>query len=341
MTTAGPNSPGTAANDASVGTLTWASTSNVLTSNNSYTTVDTGAGGDATSKYLKVTNFGFAIPSGATILGITIGIESKHDINDGTGITTYRARVVKAGTIGSTNKTLTWSTTEAVQNLGGSSDLWGETWTAANINDSTTGFAIAVNVEDGGGATDVAYIDHITMTVTYSVVTITSEILRPIAGLESDVGNTTYQNVDDVVTQPTSPGDAAYASYGGTTTSITIEKLQVQQPSGGYTVIGATLWVLAHSLLAGVMRIQTIRIKLNGTWYDLGLVSSLLTTSPQWFSYTVTGMTESSDSDDIGFEWGIGDSLGTPSQAAKIDVAYLELQYLEIVPSVGGFFAWW
>lgn len=329
MTTAGPNSPSTAANDAAVGTLTWASTSNVLASDDAYATVDTGAGGDATSKYLKVSGFGFSIPPGSTILGITVGVESWHDINDGTGISTYRARIVKAGSIGSTNKTLTWSTTEAVQNLGGSSDLWGETWTAAEINDASTGFAISVDVEDGGGATDVAYIDHITMTVEYTAGgPLSSEILRPISGLEEDAGDSFWNLIDDVVTQPTTPGDLSYMSIPHGVT----QKFKVAPPTPGYTIISARLWILAHAEfdIAGVteFKIFILRIKLNGTWYDLGVVDQHLTTTPTWYAFDLPLVYESTDSDDIGFQWIVTDPYGPyAGQYARMDVAYLELSY--------------
>lgn len=168
MTTAGPNNASSFANNASVGTLNWSSPLNVGVSDNVYASVQTGGAGASISKYLLVSGFGFAIPSGAVIDGITINVECKHVVNDGSGITTYRGRIVKAGTIGTTNKSITWGPSEGVHTLGGASDLWGETWTPADINHADTGFAIAVNVDDGGGPSDVAYIDHITMTVDYS-----------------------------------------------------------------------------------------------------------------------------------------------------------------------------
>lgn len=80
------------------------------------------------------------------------------------------------------------------------------------------------------------------------------------------------------------------------------------------------------------MSLYTVRIKVNGTWNDLGTVNDALTTSPQWFYYNLTGITESSDSDDIGFELGINESTGTIGQAAKIDVAYMEVSYAETIP---------
>ncbi len=348
MTTAGPNNPGSAANDAAVGTLNWASTSNVLASDNAYATVDTGAGGDATSKYLKVSDFGFSIPTGSTINGITISIESKHVINDGTGITTHRARIVKNGAIGSTNKTFTWSTTEAVQTLGGASDLWGESWTASDLNDPSTGFAIAVNVEDGGGATDVAYIDHITMTVDYTYTPpapLTSEILRPVAGLDEFVGEVDWIRISEGFEYPDIYGhDGEYAYFpAGTSAGTNARKYRVAAPAPGYTITKATLYVWAYANYntpsLAVSEIYSVRMKLNGTWYDLGVVSQTLGDTLDWFVFELPGLNESTGSSDIGFEIAIRELHGYVYQQANIDVAYLELQYAPASQS-SGFFHW-
>jgi hypothetical protein len=166
-TISGPNSPTNYVNDATIGTLDWANLGNVVYSDNTYSTVGDGASVQGTSKYLLVSGFGFSIPIDATVTGITVSLESKSLSNDAF-VNHYRARIVKAGSIGSTDKTVTWSDTENTQNLGGSSDLWGETWTISDINDPTTGFAIAVTLTDAGSPNSIAYIDRITMTVSYS-----------------------------------------------------------------------------------------------------------------------------------------------------------------------------
>lgn len=102
MTTSGPNSAGTGANDASVGTKAWTSTS-ITASDNSYATIGSSMTTNQTTQYLKCTNFNFAIPAGATINGITAEAELAEQ--DGFGSTTDIAvRIVKGGAIGSTDK---------------------------------------------------------------------------------------------------------------------------------------------------------------------------------------------------------------------------------------------
>ena len=64
MVDTGFASPGTMANDNAVGTVAWVNPDNAKISNNAYATVNSA---QSTSYYLKATNFGFSIPTGAPI----------------------------------------------------------------------------------------------------------------------------------------------------------------------------------------------------------------------------------------------------------------------------------
>jgi cysteine-rich repeat protein len=156
----GPNAPGTIANDATVGTLPWTLLANAAASDNMYTQV---APGGMPSQYLKVTNFGFVIPPAAVIDGITVSVERRSAAGL---ISDFSARIVKGGVIGATEKAIagTWATTDTVVNYGGNSDLWGESWTAADINSSAFGFVLSATDN-----VDVAAVDFISITVTYSL----------------------------------------------------------------------------------------------------------------------------------------------------------------------------
>ena len=121
----------------------------------------------ATSNYLKAQNFGFNIPTDEIINGILVEIE--RNSNASNAVKDTNVKIVKAdGTIGTTNKADTsifWPTTDTYKSYGGSSDLWGETWTYANINDAD--FGVVLNVE---GTSGVARVDHIRITITYGAV---------------------------------------------------------------------------------------------------------------------------------------------------------------------------
>ena len=162
MATAGPNSPGTLANDATAGTTPWSNASNAASSNNVYATVLLAA--FVESQYLLATNFGFAIPSGATINGILVEVEGKS----GLGGATYdlEALIVRSGVIGADNKAVAtgFGTSDAYVSYGGAADLWSLSWTDSIINASDFGFAFRVFTEDG----DTVSVDHIRITVGYT-----------------------------------------------------------------------------------------------------------------------------------------------------------------------------
>ncbi len=177
----GPNSPGTGANDAAVGTKSWSATDAIFTSNDAKAQTQTLLNGHI-SNYLFASNFGFAIPDGATIEGILVEIERVR-VNNTATVKDHRVRIVKGGTIGSTDKADTatnWPTADAYASYGGASDLWGETWSASNINASDFGVALAVICTDPNeDENTVARVDHMRITVTYSGGTPSGKRKRP------------------------------------------------------------------------------------------------------------------------------------------------------------------
>lgn len=166
MATAGPNSPGTLANDNSFGTAAWSNPGNAASSNNSYASVVLTS--TNSSQYLKATNFSFSIPGGSTIDGILVDIERSAD--SGVTIRDTRVRLVKGGAVGSTDKAATgtsWPGADATASYGSSSDLWGDTWTDSDINASNFGVVVACTTPSGGSGIN-AFVDHIRITITYT-----------------------------------------------------------------------------------------------------------------------------------------------------------------------------
>lgn len=169
MASEGPLSPGTVVGNVDSpppGDVNWTNPGNAAASDNSYATVDV-KNADSDSSYLQATNFGFAIPTGATIDGIVVEIERSKS-GSGT-IRDSDVMLVQAGSIGGTDKAATatnWPSSDAYATYGSSSDLWGRTWTAAQINASNFGVAIYVGEQDNILTT--ARIDHIRITVYYT-----------------------------------------------------------------------------------------------------------------------------------------------------------------------------
>lgn len=166
MPSQGPNSPTSLANDASIGTLAWASPQAAAASDNVYATAVNQSVTTVTTNLLKATGFGFSIPPDAIVEGIVVEVERKA-FGGASVVSDNRVSLYKADVLQATNKAAAgaWPTTDTYATYGSATDLWGDTWTAADINDPRFGVGISANVAQS----IIAYIDHIRITVYYSL----------------------------------------------------------------------------------------------------------------------------------------------------------------------------
>ena len=166
-TTDGPKSPGTNAEDSSIGTVSWSHPDYDQISDDNYATSQGNMNDGEATVYLKATNFGFLIPDGATIDGISVNVERKAS---DTSFFDNAIRIVKDGTIWTTDKSsdVAWPISDSTITYGSASDLWGQTWTAADINNANFGFAISVK-KVGGNNNEKPSIDYINVVVTYTL----------------------------------------------------------------------------------------------------------------------------------------------------------------------------
>jgi hypothetical protein len=161
MPSTGPNNPSAT----SVGVPNdrpWTDPENVYSSNDSYMTASAGEEGGFFTDLQRFTGFGFAVPTGATINGIVLEVERKAA---GTVIDTGIS-LVKAGTESGTDKASgsNWPASDAYATYGGASDLWGTTWSVAEVNASDFGMSISAYVD----TLSTASVDHIRITVHYT-----------------------------------------------------------------------------------------------------------------------------------------------------------------------------
>ena len=169
MSSSGPNSGGTFDNIAG-SPWPWGYTSNAAASDNSYALFGYGSGIPLTeSGRLAATNFGFAIPSGATIDGIVVEVEKKCS-NAAYSSKDKTVSLVKGGSVSGDNKASAsvWPTSDAYSTYGGATDLWGLTWTDTDINATNFGAVISVQCNATGKSSVVHSIDHIRITVYYT-----------------------------------------------------------------------------------------------------------------------------------------------------------------------------
>jgi hypothetical protein len=144
---------------------TWTSASNVLTNNSAYATKSLGPG--VSSGTLDATNYGFALPAGATVTGITARIDRKTSASS--TIRDFTVQLLKAGSPVGSNKAATgtnWGTSDAYATYGSGSDLWGTTWTQSDVNASNFGLRLVAR-NNSGSTTATASIDHMELTVDY------------------------------------------------------------------------------------------------------------------------------------------------------------------------------
>lgn len=251
MTTTGPNSPGTLADDNSIGGMltSWQSPSNAGASDNSYST-STGVSGG--SHYLKGTNFGFSIPTGDVIDGITVEVERYGDPGLMSGKVKDNAiRIVKAdGTIGTTDKSSgsDWAGTDpgTYVTYGGAADLWGETWTPANINDVDFGCAISCQQGSSGSGGN-GKVDHVRITITHhsptlnitstvsavvattGAITNTRELTATVAGVVATTADATWKH----------PVDAAVAGVTNFAASFLSNIVRIDSTIAGVVNVAA------------------------------------------------------------------------------------------------------
>ena len=157
---------GSGADDSSTGTIAWTNPGNITALDGS--TANSTLTARARSHYLDATNFGFSIPTGATINGITVSVVK--DFNGFGNTIDNAARLIKGGTIQATDRSNlgSWpSLTLTPTSYGTSSDLWGGSWTPSDINDPSFGFAISGDNTDTTN-TSSASIDNIQITVYYT-----------------------------------------------------------------------------------------------------------------------------------------------------------------------------
>ena len=147
---------------AGVGTSSWTSPTDAQATDGVVASVSLNK---VTSDYLRCTNYGFSIPSGATITMITANITrmaSKSRQNDSFSIMKANAL---AGTVQTASNA--WSTnTLQTDSFSGASSLWGTTWLAGDINNS--GFGFSMYVQSTGGGPITYSVDSITLAITYS-----------------------------------------------------------------------------------------------------------------------------------------------------------------------------
>lgn len=163
-------SPATGTSEVGSGTA-WTNPTNIATSNNTYATSSITLG-NSTNK-LRAAEFGFAIPTTASITGILVEVEGKMTATGGGSAHSVSVTLDRNGTqIGSAiSSSNPFTGSDAYVSFGGSGNTFGGPILPAQLNDSLGGVEFGVNVVGTGVDTGVDFsIDHVRVTVYYSLV---------------------------------------------------------------------------------------------------------------------------------------------------------------------------
>lgn len=166
----GVNTGSTFADDASIGSYTWSNPANAQNSDDQWASTDITNSGNRTH-YLKATGFNFALPNDVTINGIELSVEKHQDctFSGCTSIVTDNTvRLIKDGIVVGSNLAsgVPWVNVDTTATYGSLANLWGTTWTVADINNANFGAAISATRSPGGSRT--VSVDQITMKVYYT-----------------------------------------------------------------------------------------------------------------------------------------------------------------------------
>ena len=167
---AGPNVTGTAVNTDNAGGNAWSSPqSNVTVDDGSNTSAT--VSGTTQTDFLDTTNYGFAIPSDATITGVVLSPELFRAASGTTGdVVDAVIQLIVGGSATGDNKPIStnWPTTMRLESYGDYDDLWGTGGlTPAQVNASDFGARIAV-AGAAALADRVGRIDYVRMFIYYT-----------------------------------------------------------------------------------------------------------------------------------------------------------------------------
>ena len=160
MATAGPNSPSAASGSG------WVGLTQVYSSDDFYASV--GVSGSSTSTALLVQGYGFSIPAGSSINGITVVIERKANV--ASYLKDYTIQLLNgSGTGVGSNKADTgtyWPTSDANKTYGSSSDTWSASLTDTDVNSSS--FGVQIVAQNTSISARTIYVDYVSITIDYT-----------------------------------------------------------------------------------------------------------------------------------------------------------------------------
>ena len=223
-------SPATCVNDASVGASAWVLGAPLPATSSMPDLLN--------SNYLKCTGFGFSIPTGSAINGITttvvVNCSKNNQCEDGS------VKIVKTGTISGTdhagnNPSQFWGRPQT-RTYGSTADLWGATWFATDINAANFGLVISASNRKGGGTATNATVTSIGVAVDYTLPPTVAKSFSPTTILTG-----TSSTLTITLTNPNTVALTSVAMTDAYPTNL----VNAGTPAGSTTCLGGTVTAVA------------------------------------------------------------------------------------------------
>lgn len=155
---------------AGASTASWTNPGNITSDNGSAATASWAAFGN--TDYLRCTNFGVSLPAGAGITGISVRMDKQATTTGSFHLSLY---LTKNGTsTAGYEKSFALST--GLEEKGWLGNLWGTTWTKAEVEATTFGCLIT-GLDDLGYSGGSAAIDYVQIKVHYNTSLYSSVII--------------------------------------------------------------------------------------------------------------------------------------------------------------------
>lgn len=191
-------SPGTCAT-VNIGNPNWSNPTRAVSSNNSVATATVGDN-QATDR-LQCSSYGFTIPAGATILGIIVNVERRtNDVSAISPTQDSQVRLIKGGVVQGTDRSTATAYTlaDVIEAHGTAADLWGTTWTPAEINAADFGAAFVAFKNGTVGGNVTISVDHVEIVVHYSEPPPPPTLVSPADGAVLTTGTPVFDWTDVV-----------------------------------------------------------------------------------------------------------------------------------------------
>lgn len=249
---------------------TWTSSSNILL-NTGVTASCTLANG-ATSGLISAQGFGFTIPAGANIVGIVAVSKRNTGAPPGQVVQDATVKLLKASVAAGANRSTgaAWSHAAlAPQTFGSTVDLWGTTWTPAEINSANFGIELSViNVFNSSGVSVLVRQGFVTLQVYYTIPSSSSTGALNVQVATSGVAVGTPKSAVLTAGLTTFTLGSSTDQWGTTLTPSNIDGAVLGlliNASASYVSPSSTLTFQANSLSVTVHYTTALSDKLNAT----------------------------------------------------------------------------